>query len=51
MAMRKFEDKLAAFPAFFKVEGEKVAIFGNGDLAKIYLIIPLWFSPALASQS
>jgi uroporphyrin-III C-methyltransferase/precorrin-2 dehydrogenase/sirohydrochlorin ferrochelatase len=40
MAMRKFEDKLAAFPAFFKVEGEKVAIFGNGDeaFAKLRLL-------------
>lgn len=27
------DDKLIAFPAFFKVEGEKVAIFGNGDEA------------------
>lgn len=38
--MRKFEDKLAAFPAFFKVEGEKVAIFGNGDeaFAKLRLL-------------
>lgn len=38
--MSNVENKLIAFPAFFKVEGEKVAIFGNGDeaFAKLRLL-------------
>lgn len=38
--MTAIEDKLIAFPAFFKVEGKKVAIFGNGDeaFAKLRLL-------------
>lgn len=38
--MTKIEDKLIAFPAFIKVEGKKVAIFGNGDeaFAKLRLL-------------
>lgn len=31
--MRTRDDKLVAFPAFFKVEDKKIAIFGNGDEA------------------
>ena len=38
--MAALVDKLIAFPAFFKVEGKKVAIFGNGDeaFAKLRLL-------------
>lgn len=38
--MRTRQDRLAAFPAFFKVEDRKVAVFGNGDeaFAKVRLL-------------
>ncbi|MFN6985216.1 MAG: NAD(P)-dependent oxidoreductase, partial [Rhizobium oryzihabitans] len=33
-------DRLSTFPAFFRVEGRQVAVFGNGDeaFAKVRLL-------------
>ncbi len=39
--MNQRDDQLSVFPAFFRVEGKKVAVVGNGDeaLAKVRLLL------------